>query len=323
MKKIIVYLVGSVMLFLLQGCIMSSLSPEKFQSSKLACDKGNGKKCYQLGRMYMEGIGTQISEFKAGIAFKKGCEANNKDACREYDKLQSPDAERSNKAAETPKLDRNTALTAVLPSQFESTKSACQNGDGEKCYVLGNMYKKGIGTEKSISKAKDAYTKGCEKSNATTLESCYALGKLYLDGSGIARNNSMAFKLFSHTCKDTFTKGCGALGHLYYQGKGVDQNITKAIKFLTIGCDANDAKSCATLGTVYITGQGVNEDYKKAYKAFYKACQKGDALGCYNLGNMYENAIGREQSKNDALYYYKLSCSGGLSEGCESAKLLN
>jgi len=306
--------------FIVSGCVVSSLDPSQFQNTKKSCEKGNGDKCYVLGRMYKEGIGTEKSDSKAKNAFRLGCEVDNQNACSELKKMNVK--ERGKNGVSEKSIKQNQTTSALSPSQFENDKNGCEQGDGDKCYSLGRMYMQGIGTEKSIRNAKDAYTKGCEKPSKTTLDSCYALGKIFLDGTVVGRNYGKAKMLFEHTCKKQYTKGCSDLGHMYYYGKGVEQNYAEAKRLLEQGCKTNDAKACSTLGTLYITGQGVNEDYNKAYEIFDKACQLGDTLGCYNIGNIYENGIGRAQSRNDAIVFYRLSCSRGLREGCQSLKLL-
>ena len=320
MQKTIVYICGFVMMFVLGGCAKSSLEPSQFESYKNACEQGDGDKCYSLGRMYMEGNGTNQSYSKAREAYKQGCEkGNNADACREFGKLQSDGlGVRSDDDA----VKHRQTSPALNPSQFESYKIACEQGDGDKCYSLGRMYMEGNGTNQSYSKAREAYKRGCEQRSYSTMEACYALGKIYANGLGVGRNYNKAQKLFEHTCKASDTKGCGDLGHMYLYGNGVKKNYSQAIKLLKKGCEHNDAKACSTLGTLYITGQVVKEDYKKAYGLFDKACHAGDALGCYNMGNIYENGIGRAQSKHDAIHFYNLACSAGLQEGCQSLKLL-
>lgn len=320
MKKIIIFMCAFAMLFIVSGCVVSSLEPSQFQSTKKSCEQGNGDKCYVLGRMYKEGIGTEKSDSKAKNAFRLGCQADNQNACSELRKMQV--RERGENGVTEKSIEQNQTTSVLLPSQFETYKNACHQGDGDKCYSLGRMYMQGIGTGKSVRSAKDAYTKGCEKSSDTTLDSCYALGKIFVDGKEVGQNYGKAKMLFEHTCRKEFTKGCSDLGYMYYYGKGVEQNYVEAKRLLEQGCKTNDAKACSTLGTLYITGQGVNEDYNKAYEAFDKACQLGDALGCYNIGNIYENGIGRAQSRNDAIEFYRLSCSMGLREGCQSLKLL-
>lgn len=324
MQKTIVYTCGFVIMFVLCGCATSSLEPSQFESYKNACEQGDGDKCYNLGRMYMEGNGTDQSYYKAREAYKLGCEkGNNEDACREFGKLQSDGLGESpdDHVVEQPSNQRQTS-PVLKQSQFESYKIACEQGDGDKCYSLGRMYMDGNGTDKSYSKAREAYKQGCEQRSYSTMEACYALGKIYANGLGVGRNYNKAQKLFKHTCRSGDSKGCGDLGHMYLYGNGVKKNYSQAIQLLKKGCEHNDAKACSTLGTLYITGQVVKEDYKKAYGLFDKGCRAGDALGCYNMGNIYENGIGRAQSKHDAIHFYNLACSAGLQEGCQSLKLL-
>ena len=231
MQKTIVYICGFVIMFVLGGCAKSSPEPSQFESYKNACEQGDGDKCYSLGRMYMEGNGTNQSYDKAREAYKQGCEkGNNEDACREFGKLQSDGlGGRSDDYAVKQPLNHRQTTPALNLSQFESYKIACEQGDGDKCYSLGRMYMEGNGTNQSYSKAREAYKRGCEQRSYSTMEACYALGKIYANGLGVRRNYNKAQKLFEHTCKASDTKGCGDLGHMYLYGNGVKKNYSQAI----------------------------------------------------------------------------------------------
>ncbi len=324
MLKTVINLCTLVLVFVFSGCATLLPNPSEFESTKNACARGNGDECYNLGLMYREGVGTEKSSYSAKDAFKQGCQkANNEDACREFGKMESQNIGKENSQntgiQANEKIQDNTASSL---EEFEHTKNACAQGNGDMCYRLGKMYMEGLVTKKSAKNAVKVYTQGCEQKSHSTYDSCYALGKLYFSGLGVQRNYTKAKKLFEHTCTADFTKGCANLGQMYLYGNGVKQDYTQAINLLNIGCKDGDAASCSSLGTIYITGQNVKADYTKAFEMFYKACQSGDALGCYNVGNIYENGIGRAQNEKDATHFYRLACAKGLDEGCKSLEIL-
>ena len=318
MKKTVIIICGLIFLFVLSGCAILLPKAEHFKEYRKLCKQNDSDACYKLGVMYMQGIGTQQSFFNAKKAFKIACEnGNNNSACLELGKIEAVGIGEQRDDYQIKHQKKKIVLSA---SEFNTTKDMCDKSNGEKCYNLGDMYEKGIGVEKNIPKAIEAYRKGCETRHKYTLDACSALGKLYLYTQ---HNYSKAKQLLEHTCKDTFTKGCGDLGQMYLQGKGIKQDNQQAIVLLKKGCEYNnDIKACSTLGSLYITGQYVKEDYESAYTFFDKACSGGDALACYNMGNMYENGIGRAQNRQNAIQFYSLACNAGLEEGCENLREL-
>jgi len=317
MKNYLTYIVGLVMILILVGCDLFMPNPNRIESYKSRCSQGDSSACHSVGDLYRQGIGVNQSDYRARVAYKKGCEEGKySKSCREFGKMV---AQGLGNNRDDFIIKKNINTIEVSPNNFEKNKFSCDAGNGEKCHKLGYMYKKGIGTKKSNNNAIEAYRKGCESSHRYTLDACYELGNLYF----LRRDYSKAKQLFEHTCNSRMTKGCAGLGDIYLNGWGVKQDTLQAIELLQKGCKDNSAIACRTLGTLYITGQGVLENYNKAHDLFDKSCRGGDALACHNMGNIYENGIGRAQNRQGAKQFYDLACQAGLEESCDSSKRLS
>jgi hypothetical protein len=55
-------------------------------------------------------------------------------------------------------------------------------------YLLGHLYEKGLGVEKSLSKAIELYHKACEDKDDISDQAAYRLGYAYYDGLGVERD---------------------------------------------------------------------------------------------------------------------------------------
>ena len=316
MRSYLNNIVGLLMILILVGCDLFMPSPNRMESYKSRCIQGDSSACHSVGDLYKKGIGVPQSDYKARLAYKKGCEDGKYSrSCSEFGKMV---AQGIGNIRDDFRIKQNKNIMQIGPDKFEENKLACNAGNMEKCYEVGYMYQKGIGTEKNKNRAIKSYKLACESSNKNTLDSCYELGNLYFLG----RNYSKAKQLFEHTCNSEVTKGCAGLGDMYLNGWGIKQDTLHAIELLQKSCRGNSAEACRTLGTLYITGQGVRENYNKAHDLFDKSCRNGDALACHNMGNIYENGIGRAQNRQDAKQFYDLACKAGLKESCDSAKHL-
>ena len=59
-----------------------------------------------------------------------------------------------------------SASSAAKEIDFDEAVAACEKGNGSMCFMIGAMYKDGLGPEKDIEKAKVYFTKGCELGDA-------------------------------------------------------------------------------------------------------------------------------------------------------------
>ncbi len=88
---------------------------------------------------------------------------------------------------------------------FEENKKACDDGDPNGCYILGDMYDNGLGVKQDHFKAVKLYTKSCD---AGIAQGCNNLGVMYYKGEGCKQDISKAQEYFRKACKGGIEKGC-------------------------------------------------------------------------------------------------------------------
>lgn len=84
-------------------------------------------------------------------------------------------------------------------------KKSCDNGDAEKCFKLGSMYRDGTGTKINYPNAIKYYSKACDNGYAMA---CNNLGVRYLNGQGAKENKEKAVHFFVKACDDGVRDGC-------------------------------------------------------------------------------------------------------------------
>jgi TPR repeat protein len=94
-------------------------------------------------------------------------------------------------------------LLLLAPSvgavDLEELKRACKAGKAEDCYLLGGVYRGGIGgIAKDLNLARQYFEEAC---NAGSGKGCAALGRMYLLGSGLIRDDQRGHVLLARACR--------------------------------------------------------------------------------------------------------------------------
>ena len=87
----------------------------------------------------------------------------------------------------------------------EEEKKACDGGDVDGCYNLGQMYIFGIGVKQNYFKAVKIYKKACDEGYAME---CSNLGDMYVIGQGVKRDIFKAKEFYGKACDGGYTYGC-------------------------------------------------------------------------------------------------------------------
>ena len=192
-------------------------------------------------------------------------------------------------------------------------RQACDGGNMEGCYYLGELYENGQGGAQDFALARTVFQKACDGGN---MESCDNLGKLYENGQGGAQDYALARWVYQKACDGGNVEICDNLGKLYENGQGGAQDYALARTVFQKACDGGNMESCDNLGKLYENGQGGAQDYALAYTVYVKACDGGNMESCDNLGKLYENGQGGAQDFAQARWVYQDACYGGEMTGC-------
>lgn len=190
-------------------------------------------------------------------------------------------------------------LTALCQSQLEQGKQyynwqdyaralpllqqSAKEGYGEACYLLGNMYYYGYGTEINYQIAMRMYQRGLEFGyNYGNAE----LGRMYENGDGCTKDPEKAFSFYLKSNSTDDKLGQYLLGRCYMFGIGTDHDLDRAYTiFSSLYNDSYFRKeyywayqwTCTFLGQCCEFGWGTNKDLDAAVD-FYSKSEMPDYL---------------------------------------------
>lgn len=151
------------------------------RSPESACNGGNAKDCFTLGRMYAKGDGIRQDKQKAAQFFDQACGLGDNGGCFYLGRMyEQGDGIRQDKLKAAKLFDK-----------------VCSSESAPGCYALGWMYKKGDGIRQDKQKAAQLYDKAC---GLRFGNGCGTLGLMYETGDGIRQDKQKAVQLYDKAC---------------------------------------------------------------------------------------------------------------------------
>ena len=215
-------------------------------------NRGNGYASYDIGRMYLLGLGCEPDEEEAQRWFR--------DALEFFLKVeQTPDASsylryRIGKCyAQGHGTERDYAEAARWFRQ------AVEENSPFAAYALGGQYLRGQGVEQSDTEAYDLFYKAAVHPKQPSPYAQYQLGKMCRDGIGTPQDLEASQSWFRQA----------------YAG------------FLKMASTMDDGGLYYRLGSMTMDGIGTEADLEQARIYFVKAVELGNADALYGLGKLY------------------------------------
>ncbi|MDL2274380.1 relaxase MobL [Oscillospiraceae bacterium OttesenSCG-928-G22] len=217
---------------------------------------------YRLGKMLLDGKGTEPDIPRAAAYFTKAAENKNIHAQYQLAKLildgQAPG-------------DRATALGWMQKS--------AEGGNELAQYALGKLYL--VETDKDIAQAIRWLTAAAEQGNQYAE---YQLGKLYLKGDGVEQDITAAVRLLTAAADQQSEYARYQLGR-HYLSEGY-RDIDKAVRYLTAAAGQNNQYAEYQLGKLYLKGDGVEQDRDKAREFFTASAAQGNEYAQWFIDHM-------------------------------------
>ena len=183
-------------------------------------------------------------------------------------------------------------------------------------YELGEMLRKGTGTQIDIDKANEYYQVALEgfeellqKAASIKDEAYYSyrIGKMYNYGLGATQDFNVAFGCFEDAALKGNKYAAYSLGNLYYQGKGTDQDFKEAFRCYE---ESENAYGFYKIAEMLSKGAGVSKDdesansyYAKALNSFLQMAADSEAVDDnlkYKIGQMYMKGLGTDVDIKEA-----------------------
>ncbi|WEZ85878.1 caspase family protein (plasmid) [Rhizobium sp. 32-5/1] len=183
---------------------------------------------------------------------------------------------------------------------------------------MGNLYRKGLGVEKDISKAFELYLYAAERGHVEDMSN---VGFMYMQGQGVKQDYALAMKWLSAAADENWSSALDKIGLLYLKGLGTKADIARAIDYFQRGTNVGDRSSMVNLATLYMKGTGVKKDNVVARDLFSRAARLGAVAAYINLGNIYaEGKSGIKADPMEAAFWYTLASREGREEALAQLK---
>ncbi|MFT9056444.1 MAG: relaxase MobL [Ethanoligenens sp.] len=203
---------------------------------------------------------------------------------------------------------------------FAYMRAAANLGDQPAAYMLGRMYRDGIGTPADAKKAKEYLKQGA---NIFWTDE-YKAARAYLYGSKkVEQDFSTVLSLLKEEAEKGNAFAMCDVGRIYESGLGIDPDSDMAARYYTEGLSAllaveengHDAYLQYRIGKMYRFGKGtapnVSESerfFQQAFDGFVKIEEKNpDDKIQYRLGKMLETGTGTTKDPDAAVRYYEKS----------------
>ena len=259
---------------------------------------------YRLGKMYLNGQGTEPDETKAMYYLDLSANAGNDMAAYSlamlYLKDQNIDPQKLEKAKKllhqaADQKNNHLAQYALGKLYIADTENetsvkkgidyllqAAEQKNQYAQYQLGKLYYKGnIFVEPDLQKAINYFTLSAEQDNQFAQ---YQLSKIYLADT---TNESSVKKGVTYLLQAAEQKNQYAqyqLGKLYYKGNDfVKPDLQKAIDYFTLSAKQDNQFAQYQLGKIY----SQQKEFEKAIEFFMKAEKQDNIHASYQLGVLY------------------------------------
>ncbi len=255
---------------------------EAYDFFSKAAEKGDAVSMYNLGLMYVDGMGLSQDGVKAQEWYRKAAEKGSTEAMRDLGKMYF--------------LGKGTQQNYKEAAKW--FKQAADNENAEGMRLFGDMCKLGLGMEQSNSEAAKWYKKAMEKGD---LEAMCFLGVMYDKGEGVAQNSSEAVKLFKQAAENGSVTGKIFLGDMYARGAGVQQDYGQALKLYEEAAEKDSILAMQRLSIMHLEGnKAVQQDFQKAVYWLERAADAGDKESVEVLQKLRQNAANNAAVENTA-----------------------
>ena len=283
-----------------------------------------------LGRIYLRGEGTEVSYEKALTWFRRGVKSG--DALCQYqlgvmylygmgvrqDPLLAGDYFRASAEQDFASAQINMAKLFLdqgnIPEATRYFDLAARHGHIEAYYALGDMNDKGIGREKSCYMATAFYKMVVEKVeplhsafdeanaafNAGDIETALPIYMMAAEQGYESAQANVAYILDDH-------KSIIHLSRLlpWSRPSTTIKNAVLALIYWTRSAKQSNIDSLVKMGDYYLNGAGVNADMEKAAQCYQTAAETHQsAQALWNLGWIHENGVGVHQDFHLAKRFY-------------------
>jgi TPR repeat protein len=244
----------------------TEISVTELSSLRLRAEESDVKAQYQLGRLFMYGLGVSQNYQEAARWYERAAERGCADAQFMMGFL----------------YEHGNGVRRDYRRALEYYRAAANQGHFTAANNLATLYIHGLGVPKNIGTALKWYQFSAEHGNA--VGQCN-LATLYFDGDGVREDYHEAARWFQAAAEQGFPAAENNLGFLYFTGQGVAQDYGEAFKWMSRAAEQGYAPAQINVGDLYAEGKGVSLDYVTAYM-WYSLASAGDGRATSRIKNL-------------------------------------
>ena len=197
-----------------------------------------------------------------------------------------------------------------VATAFKWVSNAASEGLADAQWLLGLMYRDGIGTDgnkKDYDLALKAFTDSAEQGSA---RGHFYVGLMNEYGLGTPQDFKAAAKSYRRSASKQDPRAIYYLALMHAYGRGMDQDFQQAMILFKEAAEMGQVGAQLMLGTFYLHGQGVAGNYDLAYHWFEIAASSEDPRAAEaikardELGELLKNA---RENVETTMRKYKLN----------------
>ncbi len=196
----------------------------------------------------------------------------------------------------------------------DRTQREAEAGDLEAAFMLGRMYRDGVGGPEDKGEARKWLRKAA---NGGHVRASVLLGLMLIAGEGgtVDREAARPLLLFATAARDEDAPY--ALGVLFAEGQskgggGPEQDAAAAVFWFRTAALRGNVDGMYNLGLMHLRGLGVPRDPAEAYAWFLKAAEAGEGQAQIILATMLSEGQGVPADPKMALVWYYRAKANGL-----------
>lgn len=120
----------------------------------------------------------------------------------------------------------------------------CAEGDGQACYQVGEIHRRGLDKPQDFDAADAAYQAACDAGYAS---GCTQLANMLFEGRGVEEDMPRARDLYDVGCERGEMAACGALGSMKYVGLGGPRERLDGENLMRRSCTAGVTYACSQI----------------------------------------------------------------------------
>lgn len=187
---------------------------------------------------------------------------------------------------------RGQGVTKNLDTAFQLYEKAARQHFPYASYELAKMCRDGLGTAIDHAKAGEYFREAflgflqLEKQSRND-RLLYRIGQMLYTGTGTAKDIGASIPYLERSAKLGNGYAQYQLGKLYRDGRHVAKDMDKAVALFTVAAEQRNSFAAYALGKLHLAGEGIPKDVDSAVSWLTASAEQNNQYAQYALGKLY------------------------------------